>query len=121
MTNYINWEKLELLSEIDKDVSIDDKAHKLGEEVGEFYQALLKYKGANNVSRSADTPEGQEKLNVLEELCDTLNVTLDLINSLEFSQDEVSTMFDKKLGKWGSKAIGYSEDEVLKKKLMRIL
>jgi NTP pyrophosphatase (non-canonical NTP hydrolase) len=117
MKNYINWEKVELLSQIDAGVSIDDKAHKLGEEYGEFLQALLKYKGANNVSASAN---GYEKEHLLEELCDTMNVALDIVNSLGFSQKEVEEMFEKKLNKWKTKALVYSDDEELKEKLKQL-
>jgi NTP pyrophosphatase (non-canonical NTP hydrolase) len=106
--NYIDWELLEVLSKVDSDVSLDDKAHKLGEEYGEFLQALLKYKGANNVSASAT---GNEKEHLLEELCDTMNVALDIINTLEFSDEEVKKMFSKKLGKWSNKAMKYAPQD----------
>lgn len=102
---FIDFEKLEMLSFGDRNVSIDDKAHKLGEEVGEFYQALLKYKGAKNVSASAS---GSEKEHLMEELCDVLNVAIDLINYLDFSDEEVEAMFIKKLNKWESKQSKYN-------------
>lgn len=107
--NFIDWELLSLLSQIDAGVSLDNKAHKLGEEYGEFLQALLKYNGSANVSASAS---GEEKQHLLEELCDVLNVTLDIINFLEFEQRDVEDMFSRKLNKWANKAIQYGDDEL---------
>ena len=115
---YIDWKLLELLSKIDSNVSLDDKVHKLSEEHGEFSQALLKYKGSKNVSASAS---GNEKEHLLEELCDVLNVTLDIINTLGFSDKDVEDMFSRKLGKWGNKALVYSEDKTIKKKLKKLI
>jgi NTP pyrophosphatase (non-canonical NTP hydrolase) len=108
---FINWKKISLLSKIDAGVSLDDKAHKLGEEYGEFLQALLKYKGANNVSASA----GDTKEHLLEELCDVMNVAIDLITYLEFTDAEATQMFDKKLAKWEAKAEKYADKKLVKK------
>lgn len=102
--HFIDFDRLEVLSFNDKSVSIDDKAHKLGEEHGEFLQALLKFKGAKNVSASANDAT---KEHLLEELCDVLNVAIDLINSLDYSDEEVEAMFNKKLDKWSSKQEKY--------------
>jgi len=111
MKNFVNWDKIHLLSKIDAEVSLDDKAHKLGEEYGEFLQALLKYKGANNVSKSAS---GAEKEHLLEELCDVMNVAIDIIDYLDFTEAEASEMFNKKLNKWEAKAIKYANQELVK-------
>lgn len=114
--DFINWVKIDLLSQIDSDISLDDKAHKLGEEYGEFLQALLKYKGSNNVSASA----GGTKEHLLEELCDVINVSIDLINALGFTNEESMEMFDRKLNKWKTKAISYSDKQDLINKLNEI-
>ena len=110
MKNFVNWEKIHILSKIDAGVSLDDKAHKLGEEYGEFLQALLKYKGANNVSKSAD---GATKEHLLEELCDVMNIAIDIIDYLGFTDEEAAKMFDKKLNKWASKAEKYSDSHLI--------
>lgn len=114
--DFINWVKIDLLSKIDCDISLDDKAHKLGEEYGEFLQALLKYKGSQNVSESA----GDTKEHLLEELCDVINVSIDLINALEFSNEEAMEMFDRKLNKWKMKTIKYSDKKELIQQLEEI-
>jgi len=103
--NYINFEKIERLTEQDKDVPIAYRAIKLSEETGEFSQAVLRLLGSKNVSASA----GNLKEDVLEELCDVLNVTVDLINILGFSDEEVQEMFEKKLNKWEAKQKKYKE------------
>lgn len=105
--NFIDFEKIERLSKGDDTVSLDDKAHKLGEEVGEFYQALLKYKGAKNVSASAS---GDEAEHLLEELCDVMNVAIDIVNSLHVTDEEATKMFSKKLNKWEYKQAKYKND-----------
>ncbi len=115
--DFINWVKLDLLSQIDSDISLDDKAHKLGEEYGEFLQSLLKYKGSKNVSASVDE---DTKEHLLEELCDVINVSIDIINSLGFSNEESMNMFDKKLNKWKMKAIKYSDKKDLIDRLQEI-
>lgn len=101
---YIDWNHLTYLSNWDRgQISLDDKAHKLGEEYGEFLQALLKYKGAKNVSASADCPDDKTKEHLLEELCEVMNNAMDIINFLGFSNEEVRDMFSAKLNKWESK------------------
>lgn len=99
--NFIDFKRVERLSagNTDIEVSLEQKIIKLFEEGGELSQATLKYIGAKNVSASA----GQTKDHVLEECCDVLNVTLDIINALGFTTEEARTMFDKKLDKWESK------------------
>lgn len=119
MKDYFRWSKFNILTEIDKDVSIDDKVHKLGEEYGEFLQALLKYKGANNVSASAGDKE-QSRENCLEELMDINNVLQDIIYAFGFTQEEIVKMSEKKLNKWGNKAKKYCVDEDLIDRLKNI-
>lgn len=100
-TNFIDFERVERLSlgNTDIQVSMEQKMIKLTEETGELAQAMLKMLGAKNVSASA----GETKDHVLEEICDVLNVTLDMVNALGFNEAEAKAMFDKKLDKWESK------------------
>jgi len=82
--NFIDTERVERLSKDEKDISPALKTIKLQEEVGELSQAMLKYLNYPNASQSAlGTKES-----VLEELMDVLNVTLDLINSLDVSDKD---------------------------------
>ena len=103
--NYINYKRITELSEIDKDVDIREKSMKLSEECGEFQQAILKFVGAKNVSKSADNGDIRE--NVLEELCDTINIAVDIINTMGFTDEEASAMFEMKLDKWKAKTEKY--------------
>lgn len=99
--NYIDFEKLEMLSEHDKVVPLANKIIKLGEESGEVAQAYLAFCGSKNVSKSASQDD------LLEECCDVINVVIDIINNLSVTDEEVKAMFDKKLNKWGSKINKY--------------
>ena len=103
--NYINFKRIKRLSELDEDVPFANKMIKLSEETGETAQATLRYLGSKNVSASA----GDTKEDVLEELCDVLNVTVDMINSLGFSSRDVKAMFDLKLDKWEAKTDKYND------------
>ena len=103
--NYIDLERIEGLSEKDKKIELAHKAIKLSEETGEFSQAMLKFLGSKNVSKSADSNNIRSL--VLEELCDTINVAADLINAIGFTDEECYTMFQKKLDKWESKQKNY--------------
>lgn len=99
--NFIDFERVERLSQGNTDiqVTLEQKVMKLFEEGGELSQAMLKHVGGKNVSASA----GATKEHVLEEACDILNVTIDIINAMGFSTEECKAMFDKKLDKWESK------------------
>jgi hypothetical protein len=94
-TNYIDFDRVIKLSYIDNDI-LSNKVIKLSEECGELSSAYLGYSNSKNVSASA----GKDKLDVLEESCDVINVAMDIINSLGFTSEEVKMMFDKKLSKW---------------------
>lgn len=102
--NYVNYDRIEKLSNMDNTVNFSSKVLKLSEEAGEVAQATLKYIGSKNVSKSADVKD--PKMLVLEELCDTINVAVDIINALDVTEDEVIQMFEKKLDKWESKLKG---------------
>lgn len=99
--NFIDFEKIEKLTEQDKDISNEFRIIKLQEEVGELSAAFLKYKKISNSSASSNG----SREHLLEELCDVLNVTLDLVNAFEFDDEESKIMFDKKLLKWEKKVI----------------
>jgi NTP pyrophosphatase (non-canonical NTP hydrolase) len=101
--NYVNYDRIANLSVSDNEVPLVNKALKLSEEVGEFSQAMLKHLGSKNVSASA----GNKKENVLEELCDVINIAVDIINAMGFTDEETSKMFEKKLDKWEAKTKKY--------------
>lgn len=101
--NFINYEKLEELSEVDSVVPLTNKIIKLSEEVGELSQAYLKYIGSKNFSVSA----GNTKAHVLEELCDVMNVSIDILNKMGFDDSEALEMFERKLNKWEEKTKKY--------------
>jgi NTP pyrophosphatase (non-canonical NTP hydrolase) len=114
MKNYIDTERIQRLSDVDKDVPIYQKVIKLSEESGELSQAFLKFDKAKNTSASA----GGKVEDVLEEACDVLNVTIDIINALTRNSPvlELYTkqLFQKKLDKWEAKQKGeiYNENVV---------
>ena len=92
------------LTKKDSKNPIERKVIKINEELGEFNQAILGYIQASNASGSVSRLEGDEKRAlVLEEGCDVLNSTLNVLFSEGFSDDEIRNMFNKKLTKWESK------------------
>lgn len=109
---YIDWKRLEQLSQgnVDIEVSLLEKGMKLTEETGELAAEILAYSGSKNVSASSSTKD--IKMAVLNEACDVLNVTLDIINSLDVTDDEAKTMFTKKLDKWESKVNKILEEKI---------
>ena len=102
--DYIDFNKLGNLSEIDNGVEMSSKVIKLSEEVGELSQAFLKYIGSKNVSASAGE---NTKENMLEETLDSIIVAMDIVNALGFEDIEVKNMFNKKLSKWDAKTLKY--------------
>jgi len=99
--HFIDYDKLEKISALDKDVDVRDKIMKLYEEGGELSQAVLGYIGSKTTSKSA----GDTKEDVLEEACDVINIAIDIINWLGVSDEEAAQMFNKKLDKWASKSL----------------
>jgi len=99
MQNWIDTERIEKLSEMDKKVPLHNKVIKLQEETGELAQAYLKYSKSSNVSASASG----SKTDVLEEACDVINVAIDIINNLGLTNEEKEKMFSSKLDKWERK------------------
>lgn len=108
MTDFIDYKKLERLSEADTNVPLYKKIIKLQEEAGEVAQEFLawddKIQGIRtNSSKSA---EGTVEA-VIEETCDVINVAIDILNALEMKNPELSgyiaKRFQEKLDKWESK------------------
>ena len=64
--DFIDFEKIEILSNFDDNVSNEYRIIKLQEEVGELSAAFLKY---NKVSNSSASSIGSKE-HILEELCD---------------------------------------------------
>lgn len=114
MQSYIDINRIHKLSKGDKSVPLYQKIIKLGEESGEVAQAFLEYDGAKNVSKSASAEE--KTLGVLEECCDVLNVTMDIINCLtedDYKMEQaVVDLFQKKLDKWESKQKKYNSPTI---------
>ena len=108
MKNFIDYEKLERLSEADKNVPLYKKIIKLQEEAGEVAQEFLAYDDkqcgikTNSSKSAAGTIEA-----VIEETCDVINVAIDILNALEIQNTELSEYiakrFQEKLDKWESK------------------
>ena len=103
--DYINYERIAELSDVDFDIPLVNKALKLSEETGEVAQAVLKLIGSKNVSKSADVDDPRTL--VLEELCDVINIAIDIINVIGYEDIEAKAMFEKKLDKWESKQKKY--------------
>lgn len=110
MQSYIDINRIHRLSERDKDVPIYQKIIKLGEEAGEVSAAFLELDGAKNVSASSSAEE--KVMGVLEECCDVINVSMDIINALTRDDYEmekaVVELFQKKLDKWERKQKEYN-------------
>jgi len=108
--NYIDYELLERLSVGDSNIELSYKVIKLGEEAGEVGHAFLAYVGSKNASKSA--LNGDLRENILEESCDVMNIAMDIINVMGFTDEEVKAMFLKKLKKWEHKQVtNFKKDE----------
>jgi len=73
MKNYINIERIVVLSKVDSTVPLYQKVIKLSEEAGEISDAL------DIMANEIDI------INVVEEACDIINVAVDIINVLNSS------------------------------------
>ena len=108
MRNFIDYDKLEKLSQADKDVPFYKKIIKLQEEAGEVAQEFLAWDDKQNgiKTNSSKSAEGTIEA-VIEETCDTINVAIDILNFIELKHPElseyISTRFQQKLDKWESK------------------
>ena len=111
MKNFIDYEKLQRLSEADKDVALYKKIIKLQEECGEVAQEFLSYDDKLNgiKTNSSKSAEGTIEA-VIEETCDVINVAIDILNAIEMKQPElaeyIKKRFQEKLDKWESKIVG---------------
>lgn len=89
-------------------VDLPDRKDKVYEELGEFVQAYLAWKGAKNASASAMRVKDKDAA-VLEESIDVVLTGLDLTYAVarEIGADEsdMQNMLDKKLAKWKAKQI----------------
>jgi len=99
---WIDVERIKTLSHNDRDIPLENKIIKLQEETGELAQAFLKYNGSRNVSKSA-SGSVLDATDVLEEVCDVINVAVDIANNLNVSETDKRRMFNSKLDKWEAK------------------
>lgn len=97
--SFINVERIKKLSEGDKEVPLYHKMLKLSEESGEVAQAFLAFDGAKNASASA----GDLERDLMEEICDVLNVAIDIANNIDMTEEEKENLFNRKLDKWENK------------------
>lgn len=108
MKNFIDYEKLQRLSEADKDVPLYKKVMKLQEECGEVAQEFLAWDDKQNgiKSNSSKSAEGTIEA-VIEEVCDATNVCIDILNAIEMKYPEraeyITRIFQEKLDKWECK------------------
>jgi len=98
--NFINYEEVERIGVYNKSLPMANRVIKLSEETGELSQACLRFINSKNVSKSAGMNAREE---MLEEACDVVNVAIDIINNLGFTDKEVADMFTKKMKKWEDK------------------
>ena len=105
MKNFIDYEKLQRLSEADKDVPLYKKVMKLQEEAGEVAQEFLAWDDKQNGIKTNSSKSAQGTIEaVIEETCDVINVAIDILNALEIDYPELSgyieRRFQEKLDKW---------------------
>ena len=108
MKNFIDYEKLERLSEADKDVPLYKKIIKLQEECGEVAQEFLAWDDKQNGIKTNSSKSAQGTIEaVIEEVCDATNVCIDILNAIEMKYPEraeyITRIFQEKLDKWESK------------------
>jgi len=111
MKNFIDYDKLERLSEADKNVQLYKKIIKLQEECGEVAQEFLSYDDKLNGIKTNSSKSAQGTIeSVIEETCDVINVAIDVLNAIEIKHPElaeyITRRFQEKLDKWESKIIG---------------
>ena len=110
MKNFIDYDKLERLSEADKDVPFYKKIIKLQEEAGEVAQEFLAWDDKQNgiKTNSSKSAEGTIEA-IIEEVCDTTNICIDILNFIEMKHPElseyISTRFQQKVDKCESKIV----------------
>ena len=105
MKNFIDYEKLQKLSEADKDVPLYKKIIKLQEECGEVAQEFLAWDDKQNGIKTNSSKSAQGTIEaVIEEVCDATNICIDILNFIEIKYPELSVYiakrFQEKLDKW---------------------
>ena len=108
MKNFIDFEKLQRLSEADKDVPLYKKVMKLHEEAGEVAQEFLAWDDKITGVKTNSSKSAQGTIEaVIEEVCDVLNVAIDVLNAIEIKYPDkseyIAKRFQEKLDKWESK------------------
>ena len=108
MKNFIDFEKLQRLSEADKYVPLYKKIIKLQEECGEVAQEFLAWDDKQNGIKTNSSKSAQGTIEaVIEEVCDATNICIDILNFIEIKYPELSVYiakrFQEKLDKWESK------------------
>jgi len=74
---------------------------KIQEEVGELSQAFLAFEKSPTMSKSAETKNPLD--DVLEETCDCINSSINLIQAYPEKEIYVKNLFNLKLDKWEEK------------------
>lgn len=108
MKNFIDYEKLQKLSEADKNVPLYKKVMKLQEEAGEVAQEFLAWDDKQNGTKTNSSKSAQGTIEaVIEEVCDVINVSIDTLNAIEMKYPDkseyIAKRFQEKLDKWESK------------------
>lgn len=108
MKNFIDFEKLQRLSEADKDVPLYKKIIKLQEECGEVAQEFLAWDDKQKGIKTNSSKSAQGTIEaVIEEICDATNICIDILNFIEMKYPEraeyIARIFQEKLDKWESK------------------
>lgn len=108
MKNFIDYEKLQKLSEADKNVPLYKKVMKLQEEAGEVAQEFLAWDDRQNGTKTNSSKSAQGTIEaVIEEVCDATNICIDILNFIEMKYPDkseyIAKRFQEKLDKWESK------------------
>jgi len=100
----IDWELFKRCSQSDKEVPIENKLLKVLEEAGELASIWLAYINSDNMSKSSFKQLQKGKDQIMEEALDVLLVITDIIlnlkQELHLNDDEIATLFNKKIEKW---------------------
>lgn len=108
MENFIDYKKLQKLSEADKNVPLYKKIIKLQEECGEVAQEFLAWDDKQNGIKTNSSKSAQGTIDaVIEEVCDATNICIDILNFIEMKYPDkseyIAKRFQEKLDKWESK------------------
>ena len=108
MENFIDYKKLQRLSEADKNVPLYKKVMKLQEECGEVAQEFLAWDDKQNGIKTNSSKSAQGTIEaVIEEVCDATNICIDILNFIEMKYPDkseyIAKRFQEKLDKWESK------------------